>query len=379
MHDFAPDRTDYPRVIDLKKNLLRAAAALAAAALLPTGIVQAAPEISAKSAIVMDAAGGSILYEKNADEKSLIASTTKIMTGLLVCEGCNMDTVVTVPPEAAGIEGSSLYLKAGEELSVEALLYGMMLQSGNDAAVALAIHAAGSVEQFVCAMNARARELGLRDTHFANPNGLDSGENYATARDLSRLAAAAMENERFRTVVGTKTATFNGETYVNHNKLLRQYPGAIGVKTGYTKAAGRILVSAAERDGRRLVAVTISAPDDWNDHRKLLDAGFAQFEERTVLHAGEQVGSIPVLNGTQQRALLTVREDVSCVLLPGETAAMRLVTPELIWAPVQTGQAGTVQILTGKTVLAEVPVYIETPVAQKPEEPGFFERLFGGK
>ena len=362
----------------MKKNSLRTAAALAAAVLFLTGTVQAEPEISAKSAIVMDAACGEALYEKNADEKSLIASTTKIMTGILVCERCDPAAVVTVSPEAAGIEGSSLYLKAGERRTVEELLYGMMLHSGNDAAAALAIHAAGSVEGFVCAMNERARELGLQDTHFANPNGLDSGENYSTARDLARLAAAAMENERFRIVVGTKTATFDDRTYVNHNKLLRQYPGAVGVKTGYTKKAGRILVSAAERNGRRLIAVTISAPDDWNDHRKLLDEGFSAYEERAALRAGDQVGSIPILNGTEPTSALTVHEDVSCMLLPEERTELHLCVPELIWAPVQAGQAGTVQIVTGKTVLAEVPVYIDIPVEQKPEEPGFRERLFGG-
>ena len=363
----------------MKKNLLRTAAALAAAVLFLTGTVQAQPTVSAKSAIVTDAASGAVLYEKNADERSLIASTTKIMTGLLVCERCRMDETVTVPPEAAGIEGSSLYLRAGEELTVESLLYGLMLRSGNDAAVALAIHTAHSTEAFVRAMNERAEELGLHDTHFANPHGLDSGENFASARDLARLAAAAMENERFCAVVGTKSATFGDRTYVNHNKLLRQYPDCVGVKTGYTKAAGRILVSAAERGGRRLIAVTISAPDDWNDHRRLLDAGFAAYTQRTVLRAGTCVGSIPVLSGAQSSAALTVHEDVSCLLLPDEELRLCLCVPELLWAPVQSGQVGTVQIRSGQTVLAEAAVYLDAPVEEQPEEPGFWERHFGGR
>lgn len=369
----------YARVMKLKKNFLRTAAALASAVLFLSGTVQATPAVSADSAIVMDAACGAVLFEKNADARSLIASTTKIMTGLLVLERCSMDDAVTVPPEAVGIEGSSLYLKAGETLTVEALLYGMMLHSGNDAAVALAIHTCGSEQDFVCAMNERAQELGLRQTHFANPNGLDSEGNYSTARDLACLAAAALENERFRTVVSTKTATFGTRSFANHNKLLWQYPGAIGVKTGYTKAAGRILVSAAEKDGRRLIAVTISAPDDWNDHKKLLDEGFSCFEARTVLCGGDRIGSVPVLDGVQEEVGLTVQEDVSCMLLPQERIELRVLAPRFLCAPVQMGRAGTVQILTGKTVLAEIPIFYEASVEKKPEEPGFWERLFGGK
>ncbi len=244
---------------------------LAALLLLPARAVS----VTAKSALVLDAGTGQVLYEKSADEKSLIASTTKIMTGLLIAEHCDPEATVTIPPEAAGVEGSSLYLKAGEERTVEELLYGLMLHSGNDAAAALALHLDGSVEAFAARMNQRAHELGLTATHFANPHGLDSEENYSTARDLACLAAHALQNDLFRQVCSARSYTGDTHSYVNHNKLLWQYPGCIGVKTGYTKAAGRILVSAAEKDGRRLVCVTISAPDDWRDHKKLLDYGFA--------------------------------------------------------------------------------------------------------
>lgn len=231
--------------------------------------------ISARCAMVLDAGTGQVLFEKNADERCLIASTTKIMTGLLIAEGCDPEDTVVIPPEAAGIEGSSLYLQAGEERTVEELLYGMMLCSGNDAAAALAIHLCGSTEAFAVRMNQRARQLGLTATRFANPHGLDSEENYSTARDLCHLAAHALQNDLFRRVCGTCVCSFGSRSYTNHNKLLRQYPGCIGVKTGYTKAAGRILVSAAEKDGRRLVCVTLSAPDDWRDHKTLLDRGFS--------------------------------------------------------------------------------------------------------
>lgn len=232
------------------------------------------PAVSASSAILVDADTGEVLYEKNADQRSLIASTTKIMTGYLSCLLCDLDDEFTVPPEAVGIEGSSIYLREGETLPVRALLYGALLQSGNDAATALAYAACGSETLFVAEMNRAAALLGLADTHFANPHGLDSGENYSTARDLARLASVALRNKEFAAAVACKTACFGDRYYVNHNKLLWRLDGAIGVKTGYTKAAGRILVSAVQRDGRTLVAVTINAPDDWNDHERLYNAAF---------------------------------------------------------------------------------------------------------
>lgn len=261
----------------MHRKIFRAAVITLAAALLmiPSVHAEEPPSVSAKSAILYDCTASRVLYEKNADCQSLIASTTKIMTGLLVSERCNLADVVEIPAEAVGVEGSSLYLKPGETLTVEDLLYGLMLQSGNDAAVALAIHCGGSVEEFVALMNQKAAELQLTGTHFANPNGLDDAENYATARDLAVLTQYALDNPVFAQVVRTKTATLGGNRAVtNHNKLLWRYDGCIGVKTGFTRAAGRILVSAAERDGRRLVVVTIGASDDWNDHTKLLDYGF---------------------------------------------------------------------------------------------------------
>lgn len=242
--------------------------------LLLAGAPAQALSLSASSACLLDCSSGRILYAKDAATPRLIASTTKIMTALLIAEQCNPDARVRIPTEAVGIEGSSMYLEAGEILTVRDLLYGLMLHSGNDAAVALAIYCAGDAGSFVDRMNQRAEQLGLQQTEFANPNGLDNEHNRSTAEDLARLAACALENELFREVVSTKTYTNGIRTMTNHNKLLWRYEGAIGVKTGYTRAAGRILVSAAERDGRRLVAVTMNAPDDWNDHTRLLDYGF---------------------------------------------------------------------------------------------------------
>ena len=207
--------------------------------------------ISAQCAIMLDGQTGRVLYEKNADQRSLIASTTKIMTALVVCEQCNVLDRVRIPKEAVGIEGSSMYLKEGEILTVQELLYGMMLHSGNDAATALAIYCGGTMEGFAQLMNDKARALGMGDSHFVNPHGLDSPEHYSTARDLGTLAAYAMNNPIFAKTVSTKTITIGQRFLRNHNKLLWQVDGADGVKTGYTKAAGRILVSSASSQGRR--------------------------------------------------------------------------------------------------------------------------------
>ncbi len=275
----------------VQKTVRKAAAALCAAAFF-LGAVRASraaqlappPQVSAKSAALLDGTTGEFLYEKNGDQRALIASTTKIMTGLLVCEAGDLGRTVTVPETAAGTEGSSMYLKSGETLTRRELLYGMMLHSGNDAALTLAISVSGSEAAFVRQMNWRACALNLTQTHFANPHGLDSGENYSTALDLARLAQAALQNEQFRAVVSTKTITCAGRTLTNHNKLLWRYDGCIGVKTGYTRHAGRILVSAAERGGRMLIAVTISDPDDWRDHVSLLDYGFAVLGSDTPVY-----------------------------------------------------------------------------------------------
>ena len=323
------------------KRIEKMAAAwlLAAALLIPCARADAAPpQVSAASALLLDCASGRVLYEKNADSPSLIASTTKMMTALLVLEQCNPASRVQIPAEAAGVEGSSMYLKAGEVVTVQDLLYGLMLQSGNDAAVALAIYCAGDVGAFVAQMNEKARALGLHSTTFANPNGLDDDNNRSTARDLAALAAACLQNEDFVRLVSTKNAAAAGRSLTNHNKLLWRYEGCIGVKTGYTKAAGRILVSAARRDGRTLVAVTLGAPDDWNDHTKMLDHGFGAFRQCTLVTKGAVLGSVRVLgqDGVYAVPVLAAR-DVSCALLPGEASGLRLTLPGLWSGPAEPG------------------------------------------
>lgn len=335
--------------------------------------------ISAQKAILLDAATGRVLYEKNADEQSLIASTTKIMTALVVCEQCNVLDRMRIPKEAVGIEGSSMYLQEGEVLTIQELLYGLMLRSGNDAAVALAIYCGGTVEGFAELMNDKARVLGMSESHFVNPNGLDAPEHYSTARDLAILAAYAMENPIFYKTVSAKTVTVGNRYLRNHNKLLWQLEGADGVKTGYTKAAGRILVSSATRDGRRLIAVTINAPDDWNDHRALLEDGFADFSHQRIVCAGECVGLVEIAGGEAGYAELIAVEDFDFALAPEETAKLLLPKPGFVYAPVaERAEAGFAHVcIDGKSVGKVRLQYGETvEQARRPEEKGFWARLF---
>lgn len=237
-----------------------------------TPAVAEALEVSATAAVLMDADMGQVLYEKNGDRQMLIASTTKIMTALVVLEHAAPDDVITVTPDHMA-EGSSMYLRAGETVRVEELLYGLLLCSGNDAALALT-ECAGGLTPFVALMNEKAAALGMAHTSFANSNGLDADGHYSTARDMAVLAAAAVENPTFRRICSSRSVTIGQRTMENHNRLLRQVEGCVGLKTGYTQAAGRTLVSCTERDGCRLVAVTLQDGNDWADHAALYDYGF---------------------------------------------------------------------------------------------------------
>ena len=244
-----------------------------------------------KGECVIEVNSGRILYETSKDLPLPMASTTKILTALVVIENMDPAQIVTVPSEACGIEGSSLYLQAGEQLSVRDLLYALMLRSANDCAAALAIACSGSIEAFTQKMNELASSIGALDSHFENPHGLDGNEHYTTAHDLALIAAKALENPLFCDIVSTKSYTVDApegkRVLTNHNKLLWRYEGAIGVKTGFTKKCGRCLVGAAERDGVRMIAVTLKAGDDWNDHKALFDLGFGFVENRLLAQAGE--------------------------------------------------------------------------------------------
>lgn len=273
------------------------AACIAAVLLCPSASANTSvpPELSAKCAILMDAESGRVLFEKNSHEERAIASITKLMTALVAAEHVSsLDECVTVRPEWTGIEGSSIYLRAGENVTVETLLYGLLLNSGNDAAVALAGYCAGDVETFAEWMNVRAGELGMEHTHFTNPNGLSEEGHYSTAYDMALVARACLENEVVAKIAATKSITLGVRTFTNHNKLLWQYDGCTGMKTGYTELAGRTLVSTAQRDGQTLIAVTLHAPNDWADHAALFDYGFAVYPRRTLCLAGEPVQRVRV-------------------------------------------------------------------------------------
>ena len=334
--------------------------------------------VSAKRAYVLDAVSGRVLYEKNPEERSLIASTTKIMTALIVCEQCNVLDRMRIPKEAVGIEGSSMYLREGEVLTIQELLYGLMLQSGNDAAVALAIYCGGTVEGFAELMNDKARNLGLHNTHFENPNGLDAPGHYSTARDLAKLAAYAMENPIFRKTVSTKSLMIGQRYLTNHNKLLWRVEGADGVKTGFTKAAGRILVSSAQRNHRRLVAVTMDAPDDWNDHAALLEEGFARYRESQVVTRGQFVDTLEVVGGENHRVSVLAAEDFVYALAPEEQPQLMLPGPGFVYAPaVEGADAGIAYVLLEGRAIGKVPVVYGQTIEQLPEaEKSFWKKLW---
>ena len=334
--------------------------------------------VSAEKAILVDAVSGRVIYEKNADSQSLIASTTKIMTALVVCEQCNVLDRMRIPKEAVGIEGSSMYLQEGEVLTIQELLYGLMLRSGNDAAVALAIYCGGTVEGFAELMNDKARVLGMEDSHFVNPNGLDAPEHYSTARDLATLAAYAMENPVFYKTVSAKSVKVGDRYLTNHNKLLWRVEGADGVKTGYTRAAGRILVSSATRQGRRLIAVTINAPDDWNDHTHLLETGFSGFAVKRIITAGDVIGAVRIAGGQAGQVQLVADTDFDYALCEGETVQIQLNGPGFVYAPaVQGAEAGFAHVCIGGKAVGKIPlVYGETVEKIPEEEKNFIEKLF---
>ncbi len=364
-------------MIVLKKRIARMAATLLSAILFLPCNAQA---LFAQNAILLDANTGRVLFEKNANTQGLIASTTKIMTALIVCEQCNVLDRVQIPKEAVGIEGSSMYLQAGEVLTVQELLYGLMLRSGNDAAVALAIYCGGTVEGFAQLMNDKAHRLGLQNTHFENPNGLDSPGHYSTAADMAKLTAYAMKNPIFAKTVSTKNVNFGSRSLRNHNKLLWSLQGADGVKTGFTKAAGRILVSSATRQGRRLICVTMNDPNDWSDHTALMEDGFVRYTPKQIVSTGDCLGHVEVAGGTEGFVTVIADSDFSFALTKEEKTEIRLQGTGFVYAPVVEGEdAGFAHIYVDGSPVGKVPlVYGKTVEQFAQQRPSLWERLFGG-
>ena len=337
--------------------------------------------LSAECAVLYDPVGRRVLHGKNADKRHAMASTTKIMTALVALRHLPLDTVVTVPKEATGVEGSSVYLKPGETYTLEALLYALLLQSANDAAEAIAYAVAGGIEPFSNLMNETAEGLGLSNTHFENPHGLDGEAHYTTAKELAMIAAEALENEDFAKIVSTRRYIFtsiNGEnprTLINHNKMLVLYDGAVGVKTGYTKSCGRCLVTAARRDGLLLVSVTLDAPGDWADHTALLDYGFSQYERRVIAAERQLSLSLPLFN-TEGTVTLTNRDELSLVM-PKEGAlpspVLDITAPPV--APLAVGTVvGSISYRTEDGTVAISPLVVSQEIPQPKNSKGWFGR-----
>lgn len=340
--------------------------------------------VSAHSAILIEMDSGEIVYAKNADERLPMASTTKIMTALVALENCDVSRTVTVSPQAVGIEGSSVYLFAGEKITMQDLLYALLLSSANDAAAAIAIEVGGSIEGFAQMMNDRARELGLENTNFTNPHGLYDEQHYTTARELALIANEAMKHPAFAKIVATyKWASKMADSdetrlFVNHNKLLKSYEGTCGIKTGFTKKSGRCLVSCAERDGTRLLCVTLNAPDDWRDHSALFDYGYSIYTTLTLCEAGELEYSLPLVGGEQDCVELTNTARVSVTLPRGVTPECEIQLPRFVYADVNDGQilGYAVYKLDGREI-ARVPLASKYKVSRKIYKKGILGALFG--
>lgn len=334
-----------------------------------------ATDVSAKSAILYEPKTETILFSKDIHRTREIASTTKIMTAVVVLENAELDEIVTVPKSCTGIEGTSLYLKEGEKLSVSDLLYGMLLKSGNDAATVLAHYVGdGSVQDFVGMMNEKADSIGLFDTHFKNPSGLPDDGHYSTAYDMARLTAYAMENPSFSEIVATKEKTITGRSLKNHNKLLWLYNGANGVKTGFTKAAGRCLVSSAERDGLELIAVTLSAPNDWNDHEALFDYGFSNYELYSE-NKFDEVTSLSVVGGKSATVNVSVKEHTYFLAEKNDVFERKVLIPKFIYAPVKAGdEVGKIIYKVNGEKVCSVSI-ISDDTVDFLEKKNFFEKI----
>ena len=333
---------------------------------------------NASCAILMDAESGRVLYEQNSHQPRLIASITKLMTALVAVEqGSDLDEVVVIKGEWLGSEGSSIYLKAGEEITLRGLLYGLLLQSGNDAAMAIACHTAGSEAEFVAMMNRRAAELGMKDSSFANPSGLNDDKHYSSAYDMALAAQACLKNETVAEICATRSITIGTRTFVNHNKLLYRYEGCVGMKTGFTEKAGRTLVSAAAREGQTLICVTLNDGDDWNDHMKLLDYGFQTYPRQVLCRQGEVFGSVAVKDSLIPNVAAVAAEEAGYPLKDGEGLTMDVELEGSIQAPVENGQVlGEAVWKKNGEVMAQVPLVAESGAGLDAREPlAFWERL----
>lgn len=342
-------------------------------------------DVSAQSAVLIEAATGKVLYAKNENERRSMASTTKIMTSLLVAESGLINGEVTVTSAMLkGVEGTNIGLKAGDKVSIEMLMYGMLLESGNDAANVAACAVSGNIQSFVSLMNSKAKEIGMDSTSFETPSGLDGEAHYSTAYDMAVLGAYAVKNPTVRAVCSTKSYTadygtpIKRHTFSNHNKLLSTYEGAIGLKTGFTKKSGRCLVSVAQRGGVTLVAVTLNAPNDWQDHKKMLDYGFSCVSGVNI--ECDLCYNVPVVS-SQEKIVEAVMAYGACVpsCCDVQSLEKKVTIKPFEYAPIDKGDVlGTVSFISGGVTVCQIPLVASTDVScnvaeQKPK------RTFIGK
>lgn len=347
----------------LFRKIFTAAAAVLAALLvaLPASAAEA-PSVSAQAAVLYDPMSGAVLYEKNGSEVLPMASTTKIMTALLAFESGQADAVVEVTAEMVAVEGSSMGLAAGDRLTLGSIARGMMMASGNDGANAIALFLGGSAEGFASLMNARAAEIGMENTRFVTPSGLDAEGHGTTAYDMALLGAEAMRCADFAETVGAVSQTVEFLSpektvrYDNHNRLLQLYSDCTGIKTGFTKKAGRCLVSSAERGGAQLICVTLNAPDDWNDHIALFEYGFSQLETRAITPDGT-LYAVPVVGGAASSVVCRAEGKASATLYRDAALTASVSLPRFVYAPLEAGaQVGCITYSVNGSVVAELPI-----------------------
>lgn len=317
---------------------------------------------SAECACVINSLTGDVVLSKNPRKRHAMASTTKIMTALIAIEKCGMEEIVTVSENAANQEGSAAYIRAGSQIYMKDMLYGLMLNSGNDAAEAIAEHVAGSGGDFAALMNEKTMELGLRETHFANPSGLSNPEHFTTAYDLAMITRYAMLNPLFREIVSAKTyraKPINSEEilyFSNHNRMLEAYDGANGVKTGFTKNSGRCLVSSAKRDGMEFIAVTLGDADDWNDHAQMLDYAFSEHYPKKVIEKGAKV-KIAEIDGKKYNMLAA--EDFTIPLRKNGKVPVEIIShiADNLYPPINAGEkVGRLEIKCGGEAVGSVDI-----------------------
>lgn len=344
--------------------------------------VEAFSSVSAQSYVLMNADSGEILSQNQANQSLPMASTTKIMTCIVALENGDLQSEVTVSPKAVGVEGSSIYLTSGEKLTLAELLYGLMLESANDAAVAIAIHISDTVEDFVALMNEKASQLGLCNTHFMNPNGLQADGHYSTAKDLSVLMGYCMNNPQFAEISATKTKTISApggknRFLSNHNKLLRTYEDCVAGKTGFTKSAGRCLVTCAEKDGVRLICTTLGAPNDWNDHKNLFEYGFSLYSVRCVLSQGQIQMELPLVGGVSEQIAVENREEIFVSLRNEENPVLVIELPPFVYAPVSEGDVvGEAVVKISEHREFRVPLVVKEDAPKREIRLSFWQKIW---